>query len=101
MHLENTQMARPEVTGRKMAATSAAATPALARGPPVYALDDADAYTIDEFCKRHRISVPMFYKRPDLMPRTFNIGKRRLISREAAARWRAEREAASVAEAQQ
>ena len=36
----------------------------------------------------------MFYKRPDLMPDTFNIGKRRLISREAAARWRAEREAA-------
>ena len=38
----------------------------------------------------------MFYKRPDLMPDTFSIGKRRLISREAAARWRAEREAASA-----
>ena len=41
-------------------------------------------YSIEEFCRRHRLSLQMFYKRPDLMPDTFNVGKRRLISREAA-----------------
>jgi hypothetical protein len=63
--------------------------------PPAAAFDDADAFTIEEFCRRNRLSVQMFYKRPDLMPRTFSIGKRRLISREAAAAWRREREVAT------
>jgi hypothetical protein len=76
-------MARPEITGRKVAAEPVAF--------------DVDVYSIEEFCVRNRISVQMFYKRPDLMPETFNVGKRRLISREAAARWRAAREAASKA----
>jgi hypothetical protein len=83
-------MARREVTGRKMAGTSS----------EVVAFDEADAFSVEEFCRRHRLSVQMFYKRPDLMPPTFNIGKRRLISRETAARWRAQREAASKAEAE-
>jgi hypothetical protein len=63
-------------------------------------VDDADAYSIDEFCKRHRISVQLFYKlKPQgLAPATFNAGTRVLVSKEAAARWRAEREAASAAE---
>jgi hypothetical protein len=56
-------------------------------------VDDADAYSIEEFCRRHRLSVQLFYKLKDEMPPTFSVGKRRLISREAAARWRAEREA--------
>ena len=76
-------MPRPAATGRKTRSQ-----------PPAF--DDADAYSIEEFCRRHRLSLQMFYKRPDLMPDTFNIGKRRLISREAAARWRAEREAATA-----
>ena len=79
-------MARPEVTGRKTA---------TARSEPAV-FDEADAYSIEEFCRRHRLSLQMFYKRPDLMPDTFSIGKRRLISREAATRWRAEREAATA-----
>jgi hypothetical protein len=56
--------------------------------------DDADAYSIDEFCARHRISSQLFYKlKPQgLMPATFNVGTRVLISREAAAAWRRERE---------
>jgi len=91
-------MARPEVTGRRMGTASVEATPPRARGPPA-AIDDADAYSIEEFCRRHRISPQAFYKYRDTMPRTFNVGARRLISREAAARWRAEREAASAAEA--
>jgi hypothetical protein len=57
--------------------------------------DEVDAYSIDEFCRRHRISVQVFYKYPRLMPATFYVGARRLISREAATRWRAEREAAT------
>jgi hypothetical protein len=82
-------MARPEVTDRKMT---------VVRSEPA-ALDEADAYSVEEFCRRHRISVQLFYKFEDDMPVTFNVGKRRLISREAAARWRREREAASAAEA--
>ena len=43
-----------------------------------------------------RISIQIFYKYPSLMPQTFYVGKRRLISREAAAAWRREHEAASA-----
>ena len=46
-----------------------------------------------EFCKRHGISPQLFYKFKNQMPATFRVGTRVLISREAAARWRAEREA--------
>ena len=79
-------MARAEVTGRKPI--------------PVTAADDADAYGVDEFCARHRISPQLFYKlKPQgLMPVTFNVGTRVLISREAAATWRRERENATQAD---
>lgn len=62
---------------------------------------DADAYSIIEFCERHRISVQMYYKlaAQGLAPQTFRVGTRVLVSKEAAARWRAEREAATLAEA--
>ena len=72
-------MARPEATGRFNAA------------------DHPDAYSICEFCTRHRISPQLFYKlKPrGLMPVTFNVGSRVLISREAAAAWRRERENAT------
>jgi hypothetical protein len=76
-------MARAEITGRK----------------PITAADLADAYSIGEFCARHRISPQLFYKlKPQgLMPVTFNVGTRVLISREAAAAWRRERESAAQA----
>lgn len=76
-------MARPEVSGRKPIKANAA--------------DHADAYSIEEFCARHRISTQLFYKlrRQGLMPLTFNVGTRVLISREAAAAWRRERETAA------
>jgi hypothetical protein len=61
------------------------------------ALDEVDAFTIEEFCRRHRISIQLFYKMRGAMPRTFNVGKRVLISREAAAAWRRAREAATEA----
>jgi hypothetical protein len=72
-------------------------TAAIVRPEPA-ALTDADAYSIEEFCRRHRISVQLFYKFKDKMPVTFRIGTRVLISREAAARWRAQRERASKAQ---
>jgi hypothetical protein len=59
--------------------------------------DNADCYSIQQFCRQHGISVPLFYKNESLMPRTFRIGARRLITREAAARWRSERDAANEA----
>jgi hypothetical protein len=73
-------MARPEVTGRKHAQVNAA--------------DQADAYSIDEFCARHRISAQLFYKLKPLgsMPVTFNVGSRVLISREAADAWRRDKQ---------
>jgi hypothetical protein len=60
--------------------------------PAATAEEMIDAYTIEEFCRRHRISYPSFYKHRDLMPPTFTVGTRRLISREAAAKWRRKRE---------
>jgi hypothetical protein len=59
-------------------------------------LDDADAFSVEEFCRRHRISVQVFYKYSDLMPDSFYVGTRRLISKESAARWRAARELANA-----
>ena len=75
-------MARSEATGRK---------------PTVLAVDDADAFSIGEFCRRHGISVQAFYKYKDQMPAMFRVGSRVLISREAAAAWRREREQAAQA----
>ena len=74
-------MCRAEVTGRK----------------PINPTIDADAYSVDEFCARHRISPQLFYKlKPQgLMPATFNVGTRVLISREAADAWRRARENAA------
>ena len=76
-------MARPKVTVRKIAMLDPA--------------DDADAFTVNEFCGRHRISVQLFYKNRNQMPRTFYVGTRVLISKEAAAAWRREREQAAQA----
>jgi hypothetical protein len=75
---------RPEITGRKIA--------------PDYALDTYDAYSVAEFCRRHSISIPLFYKlkAQGKAPVTFYAGVRQLISREAAAAWRREREAAAA-----
>lgn len=69
-----------EVTGRKFPNT-----------------DDAglDAYSIVQFCQRHGLSIATFYKLKTEMPATFRIGARVLISREAAAAWRREREMAA------
>lgn len=59
--------------------------------------EPADAYTVDEFCRSHRISRVKFYEllRDGRGPRTMRIGRRQLISREAAAEWRRQMEGAS------
>lgn len=83
-------MARPEITGRKNA---------VARLDPTAPDETPDCFSVEEFCRRHRLSVQAFYKHADLMPASFYIGSRRLITKEAAARWRAEREAVAESEA--
>ncbi len=47
-------------------------------------------YTVAQFCKSHNISRSMFYKQLKLGegPRLMQVGRRRLISNEAAADWR-------------
>jgi hypothetical protein len=57
------------------------------------------AYSIREFCEAHRISVRAYFKMKaeGWGPTEMRIGKRVVISLEAAARWRAEREAAAAA----
>jgi hypothetical protein len=57
------------------------------------ALDDASADVaadpIPEFCRQHRIGVATYYKLPlEHRPQEIRIGKKVLISREAAAAWR-------------
>jgi phage terminase small subunit len=63
-------------------------------------IGDIDAYSLAEFCRRHSIWLQMYYKlaQQGLAPATFKAGARVLISKEAAARWRAEREADSAAD---
>jgi hypothetical protein len=85
--LVETQMARDEVTGRK---------PRNKRNnkpnvPPM-------AYSVETFCAAHSISPAMFYKMRNMGigPDVMRAGVRTLISHEAAARWRAKREAASA-----
>jgi hypothetical protein len=59
------------------------------------------AYSVAAFCVAHSISAAMFYKMlaAGIGPQTMKAGTRTLISFEAAARWRAEREAATAAAA--
>ena len=52
-----------------------------------------DCLSIAEFCRRNSLSVQYFYKCPDQMPDSFRLGARRLITREAADRWRMARDA--------
>jgi hypothetical protein len=60
--------------------------------------DEQDAFSIPEFCVRNGISSALFFKlaREGGGPRVMRVGRRTLITREAAAAWRHEREAASA-----
>src|SRR5262245_29166193 len=63
--------------------------------------DDLAAYDIPTFCRKHKISESFYFKLrlQGLAPQTIKLGKRVLISKESASRWRAERETASRTEA--
>jgi hypothetical protein len=52
------------------------------------------AFSVNEFCEMHRISRAYFYKilKMGLGPRIMTVGGRKLVSHEAAADWRRERE---------
>jgi hypothetical protein len=56
---------------------------------------EKDAYPIPEFCNRNSISRGMFYELDKIgkAPRTMRFGQKRLITAEAAADGRREREA--------
>jgi hypothetical protein len=60
--------------------------------------EQLDAYSIALFCARHGISERFYFKlkAKGRGPAEMQLGNRVLISREAAARWRAEREAESA-----
>src|SRR5262245_54172647 len=81
-------------TARKSAPLSESAAEAL----PV--ADDALAFTIKEFCKRHRLSPAKYYamQLEGTGPDTMMCGRKVLISIESAARWRRQRELAAIAE---
>lgn len=55
-------------------------------------------YDIPDFCHSHKISRSLFYKllKQDLGPRLMRVGKRILISEEAAAEWRRAMEINSI-----
>ena len=57
---------------------------------------DRQAFTIKEFCQSHGFSRAHYFnlQKDGLGPRTMQVGKRRLISVEAAADWHRECEAA-------
>lgn len=50
----------------------------------------AEAFSIAEFCAAHRISRATFYNllEDGLAPTLMKIGRRRIISRDAAEKWR-------------
>jgi len=53
-----------------------------------------EVFTVASFCEAHKISRALFYKlrSEGRAPHTFNIGRRVLISREAAQAWLARME---------
>lgn len=64
---------------------------------------DKSAYTVKEFCASHGgFCIPFFYAliKQGKAPRLMKVGRRTLISKEAAAEWRARMEAETIAAAQ-
>jgi transposase-like protein len=66
-------------------------------------MEERDAYSVAEFCRRHGFSKGFLYAewRKGRGPRFLLAGDRRLITRESAADWRREREVSSEATAPQ
>jgi hypothetical protein len=90
----------PGVTGRRSKSAKAdTKAPDETQRACAPALDDTDADTIPEFCRRHRISEAFYYKLRSLGlgPDETRLGARVIITKEAGAEWRAERRAATAA----
>jgi hypothetical protein len=53
-------------------------------------MDEQDAYTIEQFIRRHPMSRALYYKQQaaGLGPKIMKIGNKTLISKEAAAEYR-------------
>lgn len=79
--------ARPERSGRKT----------FSEASPI----PLGAYSIRAFCRAHALSEAMYFKLRSmgLGPDEMQVGRRRMVSIEAAAKWRLEREAAARAAA--
>jgi hypothetical protein len=84
---------RAAVTGRRPGSPSSPSVRANSTGPPK-STEERDAYSIDEFCRRHGISRGTYYnlKTRGLGPREARAMSRVIISVEAAADWRRQRE---------
>jgi hypothetical protein len=85
-------MARKATTGKK--ADGEKAQSVTQQPPPAF----ATAFTIAEFCRAHRMSQTHYFelKKNGQGPDEMVAGRRRIISFEAAARWRKAREAAAA-----
>jgi predicted DNA-binding transcriptional regulator AlpA len=61
---------------------------------------DREAYSIEEFCLAHGFSRATFYNllADGKGPAVMRVGKRRFVSREAAAEWRRKMEAPTQAQ---
>ena len=62
-------------------------------------IKDPDAYTLKEFCDRHRFSIAMLYNLPKAeWPRLMKVKDGHRVSREAGAEWRRRMEALAAEE---
>jgi hypothetical protein len=91
------KVARPEVTGRKTNSPNSVGDRLNLTGPPE-STEERDAYSIPEFCRRHNISTGTYYnlKTCGQGPREARALKRVLITKEAAANWRRDRESIEI-----
>jgi excisionase family DNA binding protein len=64
-------------------------------------MPDTDAFSVNDFCKRHNICRATFYNllKAGRGPAVMKVGSRVLISSEAAEQWRRRMEADAAAEA--
>jgi len=64
-------------------------------------MPDPDAFSVNEFCRRHNICRATFYNllKAGRGPVVMKVGSRVLVSREAAEQWRRRMEADAAVEA--
>ncbi|HVI68273.1 MAG TPA: hypothetical protein VM910_37690 [Bradyrhizobium sp.] len=93
-------MAQFKIAERKRRSRVAACAQTLPTPPPFPTFPSGSllAMTIPEFARLHGMSVAMFFKMQSQGegPEMMAIGRRRMVSMESAARWRAAREKAAT-----